>query len=414
MVTLLVWNFCGHKLIWPYNTGMKILIPFLLALFLTACGGGGGGSTPVVPKPVTYKSTDWNATIGWWSDTVSSSVGDDALRGMIDHINDVGYSGVTFAYSMPVDLNTGIATTPEINHMWTMVDYAYSKGLKVNLKLYWVTASGDNVNQWNTSSYAGWFDSNNPAPNAMTLLNGIDIYTTSLASIANEHHITMIVLGTENDFLTFSQYHTKWADIINHIRSAGFMGTLTYDAIYDGTVADNFYNVAIWDLMDKIGLSFYPDFSATALADLNAAMSAWANRTSASVTSTCAAINNSNAPTTSIIGDLVNIKNTWNKQIIFTENTYQDSQLAGMNWTPVDQLVACGITHNNGGSEQHALIVQAQLEHIKTNLRGVVTGFNMMGYDPWQYGHTSSWLPYDQLTNQAAEAVLKKYLQEGL
>lgn len=398
---------------------MKTLIPFLLALFLSACGGGGGGGVDVVaPKPVTYKTTDWNATVAWWSDTMSSSLDDDAIHNMIDHINDVGYSGVTFAYAMVVDMNTGNASAPDIAHMWTMVDYAYSKGLKVNLKLYWTTPSGDNINQWNTSGYTGWFDPANPytttEPNALTLLNSIDAYSTGLVNEANAHHVSMIILGTENDFLTFNQYHSKWADIVSHVRAAGFTGILTYDAIYDGTVADNFYNVSIWDLMDKIGMSFYPDFSGTAIANLNDALLSWSNRTMTSVTSSCMAINNSNAPTTSIINDLTTIKSNWNKQIIFTENTYQDSQLAGMNWTPVSQLIACGITHNNGGSEQHTLVVQAQLEQIKTNLRGVVTGFNMMGYDPWQYGHASNWLPYDQLTNQSAELVIKKYLQEGL
>ena len=396
---------------------MKTLIPFLLALVLTACGGGGGGGGPVpIVTPVTYKSTDWNATIGWWSDSMSATLDDTAMHNMVDHLVDVGYSGVTFAYGMTVDLSSGSITIPTITRMWNIVDYAYYKGLKVNLKLYWTTPTGDNVNQWNTP--AGWFDPVTTGPKSLALLSNIDTYTTSLISTANAHHISMIILGSENDFLTFNQYHANWADIVSHIRSAGFKGVLTYDALYFGLVGENFYNVSIWDLMDKIGLSFYPDFSGNTLADLNSALDTWTFRTIASVTSSCAAINDTNTPTVSIVADLINIKSNWNKQIIFAENTYQDSQFAGMNWTPVDKLLGCNVAYNSGGSEQHTLVVQAQLEQLKTNLRGVVTGFNLMGYDPWEYGQTngpmSTWKKYDQLTKQAAETMIKNYLQAGL
>jgi hypothetical protein len=346
---------------------------------------------------------------------------------MVDHIKDVGYSGVTFSYSMLVDYNTGRVSPPSITNMWTYVDYAYSKGLNVKLKLYWTDRNSQNINQWNTTDIANtamplnWFDQANPTvvkPYVTALLNDIDAYATGLVPTANAHHISMIVLGTENDFLTYSQYHSNWVDIVSHVRTAGFTGVLTYDAIYQGLTAENFANVSIWDIngIDKIGLSFYPDFSGTPLADINAAMNTWTYRDKASLQSSCAIINNSvTDPVTSIVTDLTQLKSRFNKEIILTENTYQDSQLAAMNWETVNNLVSCGVTPD---ATQHTLVLEAQLKQIKTNLHGVVTGFSLSGYDPWEYGQTTGamavWKNYDQLTGQAAEAMLKTYLQAGL
>jgi hypothetical protein len=416
---------------------LSIALAIAASALLAACGGGGGGGSPAATAPVaapvavTYKATDWNAAMGWWSDSLSSGQSDTAVKAMIDHIASIGYSGLTFTYGIPVDISTGHIQTSStaITRMLTMVDYAYSKGLKVNIKVCWTTSTSDNVNQWNygadSTNGTNWFDSANPTvtvkPNATTLLADIDTYFTNMVSTFNAHHVGMVILGTENDFLTFNQYATNWSNIVANMRTAGFTGTLTYDAIYTGTQSENLTRVAIWSSMNKIGLSFYPDFSGTALADITAAKATWTTDRTGTLTSSCAAINQA-APvnSTSIVFDLISLKaNNGNKEIIFTENTYQDSQLAAMNWEQVKNLKGCSITPD---ANQHVLVLQAQLEEIKTNLHGVVTGFNMMGYDPWEYNTMSTagpdylglWKDYDQLTGQAAETTMKNYLAAGL
>lgn len=71
----------------------------------------------------------------------------------------------------------------------------------------------------------------------------------------------------------------------------------------------------------------------------------------------------------------------------------------------------------NPSTTQHELVMQAELEVIKTQLHGVVTGFDLMGYDPWEIssknennGTYALWENYDQLQNTSTETVIKKYL----
>jgi hypothetical protein len=399
--------------------------------FLVACGGGGGGSPAVVTPapitvPVTYKASDWNATIAWWDDQTNVGQNDAFVKGMIDNIQTTGYSGVTFSYKNPIDMSTGhvpaFSTTMANNtRMFTMMDYAYSKGLKVNIKVYWTLPSNDNVNQWSANDTVNWFDGaqkNAVKPYATTLLADMDTHFTQLASVAQAHHVSMIIMGSENDFLAYNQYHANWASMVSHLRSNGFTGKLTYDAIWQGLVGEAFYDVAIWDLMDKICLSFFPDFSGTPLSTVSDVVATWSSRTLTSVTSPYADLNTANPLFPSIVAEVTRIKNQYNKEIIFGENAYENSVTALMNWNAVPQLI---------NAEQRRLAFEAELIVLKTpvaqgGLKGVVTGFNLMGYDPWEYNTYSNagpsylgvWKDWEQLMGTTSEATLKTYLQAGL
>jgi hypothetical protein len=415
----------------------SLSLALVLSAFLVACGGGGGGGatapvTPTAPVAVTYKASDWNATIAWWDDSLNASQSDTFIKGMIDNIKTNGYSGITFSYKNPVDMTTGhvpaFATTMANNtRMFTLMDYAYSAGLKVNIKEYWTIPSSDNVNQWTVNDAVNWYDAADPnavKPYASVLLADMDTHFTQLASVAQAHHVSMIIMGSENDFLARNQYHSNWASMVTHLRNGGFTGTLTYDAIWQGKLGEAFYNVAIWDLMDKVCLSFFPDYSGTPLATTQDVVARWSNRTLADVTSPYADLNDPNTPFVSIVAELTQIKNQYNKEIIFGENAYENSATALMNWDSVSKLVADGVVND---PVQRQLAFEAELIVLSTpaaqgGLKGVVTGFNLMGYDPWEYGTFSTagpsylglWKNWEQLMGTTAEATIKTYLQAGL
>ena len=393
------------------------------------------------PVPVTYKSTDWNAAIAWWSDSTSASYSDAQVKAMIDHLKAVGYSGITFTYQLQLNLVDGTMQSNSVidganTRMYQMLDYAYSQGMNVNTKVYWSTsASSNGLNQWNanpslatgTPTANCWVD---PAhitdvqqSCATKLLQGLDNYFTAYTAVngpAAAHHISTIIVGTESDFMAFNQYHPQWAAIVSHMR-ANYAGKITYDAIYAARQGENFPKVTVWDVMDEIGLSFYPTFSGAPVTTLSAAIATWTYRDATSIRNTVHTDLNDPCnctPYTSIVADLTQVKATWNKNIVFTENTLQNSQYAMMNWVPASTLITDGIAVD---SAQHVFVQQAELEVIKTSLHGVVTGFHMMGYDPWEYaalagnnGTYALWAQYDQLMNTPAETVMQTYLQAGL
>jgi hypothetical protein len=410
---------------------LGLALAIAASAFLVACGGGGGGGSPaaVAPTPVsvTYKASDWNATIAWWDDSTNSGQTDAFVKGMIDNILATGYSGVTFSYKNPIDMSTGhvpaFATTMANNtRMFAMMDYAYSKGLKVNIKEYWTMPDNSNVNQWSANDAANWYDSATPnatKPYATTLLADMDTHFTALASVAQAHHVSMIIMGSENDFLAYNQYHANWASMVSHLRGNGFTGKLTYDAIWQGKQGEAFYSVTVWDLMDKVCLSFFPDFSGMPLTNVQDVVARWSSVNLAQVTSPYADLNDPNTPFPSYVAELLAISQTWqNKEIVFGENAYENSATALMNWNSVTQLVAGGVQHD---PVQRQLAFEAELIVLKTpvaqgGLKGVVTGFNLMGYDPWEYGPgpMAVWKDWEQLTGTTSEATLKTYLQAGL
>ncbi len=418
----------------------KFLCSILSAITVAACGGGGGGGSPAAvtpaPIPVTYKASDWNATIAWWDDQTNVGQNDAFVKGMIDNILTTGYSGVTFSYKNPIDMSTGhvpaFSTTMANNtRMFSMMDYAYSKGLKVNIKVYWTLPDNNNVNQWSANDASNWYDSATPnavKPYASTLLADMDTHFTQLANVAQAHHVSMIIMGSENDFLAYNQYHANWASMVSHLRGNGFTGKLTYDAIWQGKQGEAFYSVTVWDLMDKICLSFFPDFSGTPLSTAQDVVARWSSVTLAQITSPYADLNDPNNPFPSYVAELLAISQTWqNKEIIFGENAYENSTTALMNWNSVTQLVADGVVGGvaapSVSATQREIAFEAELIVLKTpvaqgGLKGVVTGFNLMGYDPWEYSQTTGpmavWKDWEQLMGTTAETIIKTYLQAGL
>jgi hypothetical protein len=181
-------------------------------------------------------------------------VPDGTIKNIIDRIAEIGYSGINFDTFVHVDANGKFVdlTKDKIDRMWDFVDYAKSKGLVINTKIHWSPPDNGNWNQYNTPST---FDI------SKFLTTQANPYLLDFAKQAQKHGVSKIFLGSESDNFATQQYHSEWANIVSGVRS-NFSGKLTWDAIYFGTELQPINNVAIWDLLDSIGLSFYPSISA--------------------------------------------------------------------------------------------------------------------------------------------------------
>jgi len=207
------------------------------------------------------------ASIGWWGDSLNSRITDTQLQAVMNHIKSVGYSGITFDYGINVAADGTILNTSPSDRMLTEIDYARSIGLSVATKVHWtLDGVGSNLNTFNT-----------PATfNANTFLAGVDAYFKAFSPIAQAHGVGLQYLGSESDNFMTAQYLGQWTQIVKDIR-AGYSGDITYDGNFLGRTSDPFNQIAIWGLVDKIGLSFYPELSQTPVTNLAQLISLFKN-----------------------------------------------------------------------------------------------------------------------------------------
>lgn len=343
------------------------------------------------------------ATICWFWDDLNVSISDSLIHGMLSHIKSVGYSGVTFDYFVDVgDDGTVINSKPNLR-MLKQIDYARSIGLTVDTKIHWTTAASggvDNLNSWTTS----------PAFDANKFFYGVEKYFSEFSKVAQQHGISMQYLGTESDNLVTQAYRDRWKNIISIIRS-GFSGKIAYDGNYFGTKKSPFNDIAIWDLVDNIALSFYPRISQFTISDLSALESLF-------ITANPALANplgqDWNDPVDSITNDISALSARYGKQVILGELYYQPiaKNLSGP--VPTEALVKGGVPIDRNAQ---TLVYKALFNVINQKLSGTVVGVAIWGYWPWlhsswsgEYSYYNYFKDYDELSNTTTENAISEYL----
>ena len=341
------------------------------------------------------------ANISWCYDQINSSVPDGTIKNIIDRIAEIGYSGINFDTFVHVDANGKFVdlTKDKIDRMWDFVDYAKSKGLVINTKIHWSPPDNGNWNQYNTPST---FDI------SKFLTNQANPYLLDFAKQAQKHGVSKIFLGSESDNFATQQYHSEWANIVSGVRS-NFSGKLTWDAIYFGTELQPINNVAIWDLLDSIGLSFYPSISAKPTYDVDRIVSLFTYKTPNDVAGGRYQVY---GPVASVVEEVKALSKKYGLPVELGECNYQPIADNLMGY--ISEFDLAGVAKDYRAQEA---VYKALCQLIAGPWKGIVTAGNFFSYDFWPYGFQNTspapfgyWKDFS-LHGTPAEVVLANFIR---
>lgn len=160
--------------------------------------------------------------------------------------------------------------TPTDASLISAIDYIHSLNLRVDLKLH-LEDSGD-LSQWRANINASDRDAWYAAYEAML---------QHYASIAQQHHVEEITIGTELIDMASSYVNLdnteRWVKIISDVRTQ-FSGSLSYSANWGSSIWNDEKNhIGFWDKLDSIGISAYLPLATSNSYTLASLEKTWAN-----------------------------------------------------------------------------------------------------------------------------------------
>jgi hypothetical protein len=366
------------------------------------------------PTPISSTRTgiaaDSNAAYPVCSDEYHSWASLDAEYAYVDKLKAAGYSGITIDYNVNVSATGQVLNTFKHERIWVILAYAKSIGMTPNLKVHWgnpaspgiVENQCGNLNTWTTP--VNGFDMN-------LFLAGVKAHFAEYAPKAEAAGVKLMFLGTENDNLVSAQYHAQWADIVATIR-ASFKGTISYDGAYLGVTYQPFEQVGIWDLVDKIGLSFYPALQPTPATTVAEVVEKYVSRP-AQYCSPTKCDNTYAIP--NIIQHIRALSAKYGKEVIIGEANWAAYEATLAGFVEPQSLQAQGKLVLNENQRQLAYGAFFEVMNNPNYLGGVVTGVNIWGNDFWvtRPGMPANWalaFPITQLPGTPTEEMIKPFI----
>lgn len=334
----------------------------------------------------------------------------EAVKLFVDKLKSIGYTSVTFATNVPINIDTGeivkFDPTPgqsnaqktEPKDLWALCSYAGSIGLDVAIKL--------DIVEYRTDSIIGFwtpFGTNFSLP---TFFKSVLEYEKQLAVKAEYAGVDTFYVGNFSNGLDTAEFRTQWQDIINQIRSV-YSGKLAYTS--NSNRLDN--PAVIWEMVDVIGLAFSPNISKDPIYELKQIINKYYNSDSG------------------VVDEIGQIRkyDSYKKEIILDTIEITAANIGWQSdpfWNLLlnNQLSAKAF---NIDYEFQSIRFQSIFYLLENDLSKYVTGANFREYMPW---HEATWIekPVDKAgemwtlakelgfslyDNQFAESVLRTYLK---
>ena len=352
-------------------------------------------------------AADSNATYPVCNDNLVNWASLEAEYAYVDKLKAAGYSGVTYDYNVDVGATGQVLNTHKHERMWPILAYAKSIGMTPNLKVHWgnpaspgiVENQCGNLNTWNTPVTG--FDMN-------LFLTGVKAHFAEISPKAEAAGVKLMFLGTENDNLVTAQYHAQWADIVATIRSS-YSGKISYDGNYLGVGHQPFEQIGIWDLVDKIGISFYAKLQPTPATTVAEVVEKYVSRPAQYCLPQCE--NN----ITNIVQHIRALSARYGKEVIIGEVNWAAYELTLAGFVEPQSLQAQGKLLLNENQRQLAYSAFFEVMNNPNYLGGVVTGVNIWGYDFWVLNTGLPTIfteanPITQLPGTPTEAMIKPFI----
>lgn len=312
------------------------------------------------------------ANLEWARDSSNLNMSDTDIRRMIDHIKEVGFSGIMFDVYVDASADgssiDSFVTSGKFDRAIQMMNYANDLGLNLAIVNRFVVAgSSAPVDPF---TVANSFDSKK-------FLKNVEAYYSELAPTLSKLGVDVLVAGSNMDQLITSEFHDQWASIFSTIKKT-YNGVVTFAAGNEGnfytkgsdkTQTNYWFNkVGIWDLMDVIGVNFSPVISSEPIRNKSDIVTQFFSNSS---------VGNNFA------NQLITLSETYDKKLFVLG-------LGAWNW---DRSLL-GIDVDGNLIEQGKLVydpelqrdfLSAKLNFVHNNLFGIVDGYEVMGYEPWVY-----------------------------
>ena len=252
---------------------------------------------PLLISPLSAKAavTDWQKG-GSISPLWDGEFGTDTFKQSIDKLSAANANYVSLIIPL-YQSNTGSTdiqkggNTPTDESLISAITYAHSKGLKVMLKPHLETYTYEWRAYINPQNRSEWF---------LNYGNMMSHY----AQLAKDYGVEDFCIGAELISMASASVNStnaqNWKDLITKVRGI-YPGKLTYSANWGPSgFVDEKNNIQFWDSLDYIGIAAY--FNLYSGSDsVSEIKSIWNN----------------------YLGDVQNLSQKWNKNVVFTEVGYK-------------------------------------------------------------------------------------------
>jgi hypothetical protein len=190
------------------------------------------------------------------------------MKAGIDKLHALGFTGIDFDVSVNFT-DKGEITDPNYTTLIQLLDYCKDKNLDTTIHLQWVRGN-DNA------AYIGSYGNEISTLGNDVFFNSLNSYFARFGKIFQAAGVDALFLGGLGGSIAGSDLYNFWKVVISTARQ-DFKGNLTYQAYspMKGVPEGDVDSVAIWNLLDAIGLSVKPYISEVPISNLEEILSGY-------------------------------------------------------------------------------------------------------------------------------------------
>lgn len=312
------------------------------------------------------------AKLGFYSDQLSLSQA-TVSRQMIDRFAQDGYGGVLFEITVGVSTDGSLQHDLSYQELFSLLDYASSKGLKTGVLPNW-TFNGGNA------SYVGQTSTGQTRPTEFKIekmLNSMKEFSNEFLKNGEAHGLDLYYLSACNPDFFVQDYRDFWIAAIQEFR-AGFSGALSNQVWSTGKfISESLIDLsAIWDQLDGIGIWAKPYIAVEPIYDIDTIVSGYFG---------------SQLNGRSMVNEIVEASLKYKKPILLTTNAFSLPNALDGGWDPTAEQALQKPLPLNPALQK--LAYESLFQLVANNLRGMVTSIAIGNYEPWSYNDFSQTKP---------------------
>ncbi|MFY9127579.1 MAG: hypothetical protein WAO82_02745 [Limnohabitans sp.] len=312
------------------------------------------------------------AKLGFYSDQLSLSQA-TVSRQMIDRFAQDGYGGVLFEITVGVSTDGSLQHDLTYQELFSLLDYANSKGLKTGVLPNW-TFNGGNA------SYVGQTSTGQTRPTEFKIekmLNSIKEFSKEFLKNGEAHGLDLYYLSQCNPDFFVQDYRDFWIGAIQEFR-ASFSGALSNQVWSTGKfISESLIDLsAIWDQLDGIGLWAKPYIAEEPIYDIDTIVSGYFG---------------SKLNGRSMVNEIVAASLKYKKPILLTANAFSLPNALDGGWDPTAEQAMQKPLPLNPNLQK--LAFESLFQLIANNLSSMVTSVAIGNYEPWSYNDYSQAKP---------------------
>lgn len=190
------------------------------------------------------------------------------MKASIDKLLALGFSGIDFDVSVNFT-NKGEITEPNYTVLIQLLEYCKDQNIDTAIHLSWIRGT-DNA------AYIGSYGNEISTFGNDVFFKSLNSYFERFGKIFQAAGVDALFLGGLGGSIAGSDLYNYWKGVISTARQ-DFKGSLTYQAYspMKGVPEGDVKGVAIWDLLDAIGLSVKPYISEVPISNLEEILSGY-------------------------------------------------------------------------------------------------------------------------------------------